>query len=145
MVKTLQKIYHALVIFSDIDGWLVFSGLNSGTFWVFSYDHYIMHPIECPSWIGCFNKMLQHSEHLGRFRGKLASDVLELLTTKWHPPYLVLDVISALLLTFALWHIFRQNSFVLKALYTSDEQEFLGYILYIISINLYYRSKYFLA
>ncbi len=34
--------------------------------------------------IQCFAP--RHSEHLGRFRGKLASDVLELLTTIWHPP-----------------------------------------------------------
>ncbi len=90
---------------------------------------------------GHYVYLVGHSEHLGRFRGKLASDVLELLGTL----HIILDVVSALLLTFAFRHIFRQNSFVLKALYTSDEQEFLGYILYIISINLYYRSKYFLA
>ena len=57
----------------------------------------------------------------------------------------VLDVVSGLLLTFTLRHIFRQDSSFFKAFYTSYEQEFLGYILYTISINLYYRSKYFLA
>ncbi len=82
-----------------------------------------------------------HSEDLGRFRGKLASDALELLTKqKWHLPYSLRRRFR-----FVTYVRFAAYSFVLKALYTSDEQAFLRYILYIISINWYYRSKYFLA
>ncbi len=76
-----------------------------------------------------FNDVAIHSEHLGRFRGKLASDVLELLTAKWHPPYIVLDVVSALLLTFALRHIFRQNCFE-SSLYFRRARIFRIYFVY---------------
>ncbi len=82
--------------------------------------------------------------HLGRFRGKLALGVSGSRTTKWYAPCSLWASFRLCYLR-PLWGIFTDKILPFWSFLYFRWVRIFGHVLYIILINSYYRSKYFLA